>query len=233
MQRQANQIYHEAVTDHNTLWVKHTICQKTESLRGASLSKLCSMVNNNFIFNTKDATFSTKWWVLLHFHSTACAYNQRYNLHQKTVPLLQSIFTSYSTLICSQNPPYNLHQHPLLLYLSNFSPPFFFVQPFKNSTPKIFSLLFCQFRLRQGTRELGSLMRTQTVLISPFFLKVWTAIAGLTITDSSLLRLRKLVYCRCGKLSNPPSFIPSTYFHYFYTLLIPPQELAFSWKPIA
>ena len=233
MERQASQIYYEAITDHNTLWVKHTIYQKTESLRGASLSKLCNMVNNNFILNTKYATFSTKWRVLLHFHNFARAYNQRCNLHQKTVPLLQLIFTSYSTLICSQNPPYDLHQHPLLLYLSNFSPPFFCVQPFKNSTPKIFSLLFCQFRLRQGARELGRLVRTQIVLISHFFLKVWRTIAGLTITDSSLLRLRKLVYCRCSKLSNPPSLIPSTYCHYFHTLLIPPQELTFSWKTIS
>ena len=50
------------------------------------------------------------------------------------------------------------------------------------------------FQLRQGNRELGSLVRTGTVLISPFFLKVWTVITGLTITDSLSLRLRKLVY---------------------------------------
>ena len=149
--------------------------------------------------------------MLLHFHKTTCAYNQCYNLHQKSVPLLQSIFTTYSILICSQKPPYNLLQHPLLLYLSNFSPSFFCVQPSKNSTPKIFSLsqTFCQFRLCQGTKELGSLVRIDTFLISPFFLKVWTAITGLTITDSLSLRLRKVVYCRYGKPSNPPFFIPS------------------------
>ena len=44
-----------------------------------------------------------------------------------------------------------------------------------NPHQKIFSLPqpFRQFRLRQGTRELGSLVRTATVLISSFFLKVW------------------------------------------------------------
>ena len=47
------------------------------------------------------------------------------------------------------------------------------------------------------------------------------------------LRLIKLVYCRCNKPSNPPSLIPSTYFHYFHIQLIPPQELTFSWKPAA
>ena len=35
-----------------------------------------------------------------------------------------------------------------------------------------------------------------------------------------------------GKPSNPPSLISLTYFHYFDTLLIPPQELTFSWKPV-
>ena len=44
------------------------------------------------------------------------------------------------------------------------------------------------------TRELGSLVRTDTVLISPFFLKVRTVIAGLSITDFLSLSLRKLVY---------------------------------------
>ena len=44
----------------------------------------------------------------------------------------------------------------------------------------IFPQTFCQFRLRQGTRELWSIVRTDTVLISPFFLKVWSVIAGLT-----------------------------------------------------
>ena len=35
-----------------------------------------------------------------------------------------------------------------------------------------------------------------------------------------------------GKLSNSPSLIPSTYCHYFHTLLAPSQELTFSWKPV-
>ena len=68
---------------------------------------------------------------------------------------------------------------------------------------------------------------------STFFLKVWTMITGLTITDSLSLKLRKLEYCSCGKPSNPPSFIPSTYCHYFQTQVISPQELTFSWKSVA
>ena len=79
-------------------------------------------------------------------------------------------------------------------------------------------------------RNLGSLLRTGTVLISPFF--VWTVKTGLTITDSLLLRLWILVYFRSGKPSNPPSLIPSDYCHYFHTLIIPPQELTFPWKTL-
>ena len=128
---------------------------------------------------------------------SAPSYKQRYNLHQKTVPLLQSIFTSYSILTCSQN-HYHAHQYSLHLHLclSNFSPPFFWVLSSQQSTPKIFSLLqpFFQFRLRRGTRELRSLVRTNTVLISPFSLKGWKVVTGLTITDFLSLRLRNLVY---------------------------------------
>ena len=52
------------------------------------------MVNDNSIFNTKCPEFSTKWYVLFHFHNPTCAYNVLYNLHQKSVtPLLQLFFT--------------------------------------------------------------------------------------------------------------------------------------------
>ena len=47
-------------TDHNTLWVKQATYHKTESLTAASLSKFDNMVNNNSVFNTKYAEFSTK-----------------------------------------------------------------------------------------------------------------------------------------------------------------------------
>ena len=57
---QANQIYTQAIYKSYTLLVKHPTYQKAESLRAASLSKLDNMVNDNSIFNTKCAEFSTK-----------------------------------------------------------------------------------------------------------------------------------------------------------------------------
>ena len=69
-------------TNHNTLLVKPQTYQKAESLRVATLSKLDNTVNKSSIFNTK-------WFVLFHFHNTACAYSHPYNLHQKSVPPLQ------------------------------------------------------------------------------------------------------------------------------------------------
>ena len=74
----------------------------------------------------------------------------------------------------------------------------------KNLLQNIFPLP----QLIQGIWELESLVSTNIVLISPFFLEVGIVITGLTITDSLLIRFRELVYCRCGKLSHLPSLIP-------------------------
>ena len=67
----------------------------------------------------------------------------------------------------------------------------------------------------QGAR---SIVRTDTFLISFFFLKVWKVITAFTITDSLSLRLRTLMYSRCDKPSYPPFLISSTYCYYFQTL---------------
>ena len=151
-------------------------------------------------------------------------------------PTLQSspkIHSSTSFNFYLPIPPLLVHKiiltiptNSLSLYLSSFLPFSFYVQPSQQSAPKIISLsqLFSQFRLSQGTRELGSLMSTDTVLISPFFFKLWTMITGLIINDS---------YCSDSEnWSNLPFLIPSTYFHYFHILLIAPQELTFPWKPV-
>ena len=79
--------------NHNTLLGKHATYQKAESLRGASLSKLDNTVNNNSNFSAKCPEFSTKWYVLFHFHNPTCAHNHPYNLHQKFVTPLQLFFT--------------------------------------------------------------------------------------------------------------------------------------------
>ena len=86
------------------------------------------------------------------------------------------------------------------LTLPSYMPQKFFTSPFLHATNpiiynKIFSLPqpFSLFRLLQGIKELCSLVTNNTVLISSFFLKVWTVITGLAITNSLLLRLRKLV----------------------------------------
>ena len=81
-------------TDHDTLWVKHATHQKAESLRTASPSNLDKMVSNSSNLNAKYAEFSTKWQMLLHFHNPSCGYNQRCNLYQETVPVIQSILAS-------------------------------------------------------------------------------------------------------------------------------------------
>ena len=125
--------------------------------------------------------------MLLHSQNSTCAYNHLYNVHQISLPPLQSIFNSlfYPYLFKKLS-----SQFPLTLpNLHNFSTPYIFasVQPSQQSTPKVFSLPqpLSQFRLHQAAREIGSLVRTNTVLFSPLTLKVWTVTTRLTITDSS------------------------------------------------
>ena len=136
--------------------------------------------------------------MLLHFRNPIYANNRTYNLHQKSVSLLQSIFTYLFHPYLYLHHPYNPHKYSRFLYLRNISPLYFHEQPSQQSAPKIVSLPqpFIQFRLRQGTRKLGSIVETDIVLVSHFFLKMFTVITGLEATDSLSLRLRKLVYYR-------------------------------------
>ena len=99
------------------------------------------------------------------FSQPNCIDKHLYNLHQKSILLPKSIFTSLFHRYLFTKSSLQSLLISLSLYLSNFSPPFFCVKPSQRSTPKIFSLPqpFSQFRLYQGTRELGSLVRTETL----------------------------------------------------------------------
>ena len=125
----------------------------------------------------------------LHFHNPNCAHNP---LSIQSRPKI-----CVTTLVNFQLsiPPLFLNKiiltiptKTLLLYTSavfclpNFASHIFYL-------PQSFS----QFRLRPEPKDL---VKNDTVLISPFFLKVETLITGLKITDSLSLRLRKLVYYR-------------------------------------
>ena len=174
------------------------------------------MVNSNSIFNIlkslQNGRYSFIFTTLL-VHTTNATIFTKYPFFY-----FSQFSTPYSSLICSQNHRYNLHQHSFFLYLS----------------PTIYTKKILSKSTNPRDQWVtGSLVITETVLISPFLLNIWTVITGLTITDSSLLRLRELVYCRCGKTSNLSSLKPATYCHYFHTLLIPPEELTFPRKSLA
>ena len=180
--------------NHNNLLVKHAIHKKAEFLRASqttlSTTTLCSIQSVlNSMQNSKCSFIITT--LLVHNTTSSISTENPFFYFSQFLP-------PYSTLTCSQNHPYNSQYHSFSLYLSNFSPPYFCVQPY----PKMLSLPqpFSHFRLREGTRELRSLLRTDTVLISPFFLKVWTVITGLTTADSQSPRLKELVYCRWQSL---------------------------------
>ena len=130
--------------------------------------------------------------MFVHFHNPNGAYKHLYNLHQKFVPPLQLIVTS---LFCPYLFIKSFSQSAIILPFS--LPQQFFTSLFlRAALPTIYiksiSLrqLFSQFMLRQGTSEQGSIVRTDTVLASLFFLKVQTGITGITIIDFLLLRLR-------------------------------------------
>ena len=163
------------------------------------------------------------------FISSTLLVHSTNNLHQKSVLLPVNFHLPI--------PPFLVHK--IILTIPNNNPLLYTSLFLRRTIPTIYTKNislphhFCQFRLCQETRDLGSLFSINTVLICPFLLKVWALITGITITDSLSLRIKKLIYFRCGKPSNLPSLIPSTYFHYFHALLILPQELTFPWKPVA
>ena len=206
-------------TDHNTLWVKHPTHEKAESLRATSLSNLNNIVNNNSIFNTKYAEFSTnvRWSFVF------------------TTPLVHTTIGSVST-------------ENLLLYLSQLSPLYLILTcsfPIFSSMPRQFLtslllritipttytknifLIFLNISCRKFCRESCEDWHCFNLSLLPQSMDT-----RITVTDSLWLGLRKLVYT-VGVTSNPPALISYTYFHYVHTLLIPPKELSFPWKPVA
>ena len=216
-------------TDHNTLWVKHPTHEKAESLRATSLSNLNNIVNNNSIFNTKYAEFSTnvRWFFVF------------------TTPLVHTTIGSVST-------------ENLLLYLSQLSPLYLILTcsfPIFSSMPRQFltSLLlritipttytkniFLIFLNISASRDQGARQSCRKFCREScedwhcfnLSLLPQSMDSDTRITNSLLLGLRKLVYT-VGVTSNPPALISYTYFHYVHTLLIPPKELSFPWKPVA
>ena len=164
MPNHANQIFlSSCIQIINTfLSNTHNTLQKVQILRAASPSKLENTVNNNSIFNTKCAEFSTKWKVLIHFHYLTYVYNHSYKLHHKSVPLLQLLFT------CLFSPYFFITSvlKSKSLTLSSSVPQQFFIFLFlctgiRTICKKVFSLpqSFSQFRLRQEPTSKAVLLR--------------------------------------------------------------------------
>ena len=128
------------------------------------------------------------------------------NLHQKSVYLLQSIFTSLLhpylfTKSSLQSRPTALSSIPWQFLTSLFLTVIVPTICTKNiSLPQPFS----QFRLREGNREScrESCEDWHCFNLSLLPQSMDSDISH-TITNSLLLRLRELVCCRCGLLSYP------------------------------
>lgn len=157
-------------------------------------------------------------------------------------------FSYFSALclfpICSQNCPYTPNQHFLPPYFIHFSSPCLLIQPSLQSQPILFSLTSA-IKLIQIVSMAEWVMKSlkiETVLISHCFLKPWKGTTVLTITGSLLLRQNFCIaesnlwwrYLNTGRPTIPPTFpIPSTYYHYFSTILIPSKDLTCFWKAVA
>ena len=118
---------------------------------------------------------------------------------------------------------------PFLYAAAIFHLPVFAYNDLSNLNQKHFLYL-----IRLTNSQCVKVQRSYRVLISPFFLKVWTAIAGLTvhITQAQKIGMLQAVVsdedaCNWnGKPSNPPFLIPSIQ-SLIHTLQIPSQDLAF------
>ena len=111
----------------------------------------CSFIFTTLLVHTTNATISTK-------SRSSTSVNFHYPLWTLLVhKIILAISTDIPFLYISV-----VFHLPVLVQLS------------QQSKPKIFSLPqpFRQFRLNQGTNELGSLVRAGNVLIPSFFLKV-------------------------------------------------------------
>ena len=161
--------------------------------------------------------------MLLHFHNPSCGYNQRCNLYQETVPLLQSIFTSlfHPYLFAKSSlqspltlPFYIAEQLFTSLFLRTTIPAIYTknIFPTSNSLP---------IQAASRYQEVREYCEDWHYLIFPFFLKLWTVIAGLTLNHWFFIaQTQNLYILQVLQPSNPVSLIPSTYFHYFHFQLI-------------
>ena len=103
-----------------------------------------------------------------------------------------------SLLLFNQIIPTTCSNTPFLNTTAVFHLPIFAYNHFSNLHQKYF--LYSSHSansgcIKEGTKEIWNLVRNDTVLISPFFLKVWTMISGFTITDSLSFRLH---WCIAG-----------------------------------
>ena len=128
---------------------------------------------------------------------STCTYNHSHNLHQKFVSTSANFHLPISPLYLFPKPSLQFppisptsvtHQLLSSLFLHTAMPTIFS----KNFFP---TLTIYPIQTTSRDHEQGSLVRTDTVLISSNFSVLWTGIAALTLTDSLSFSLRKLFYC--------------------------------------
>ena len=146
--------YHVTFRSYYLLWVKNTTHQKAKSWKASSLQNgTCS----------------------LNLLNPTCSYSHPNNLHQTFLPTLKQIFSVLFHLpTCSQNHPYNIHQTQGVYTSPIFGIPILYTAIPTISTKTLFpnsNSFPSQLSLHQGFNKQRSLVKTDTVLISPNFPK--------------------------------------------------------------
>ena len=216
---------------------QHNTHQRAEPSRSLSLSKL----------DNKKSIFSTFFFI---FYQPTCSYNHLYNAHQQSLPLLHMFSTSYLTSLQVDKTILKIPSKTPFLYTSTFLQFFSYSYSHPYSFHrKSFPLLqpFSQLRLFQWPNQRRSLVKSETVVISPCFSEAWAVIttpnthshwfhiAQTHKIGKGLFQLVVSVEDACNRNDKAPTppLTFSIYYHYFNILLIDQKNSYASWKPVA
>ena len=130
MASQTNQTYYQAVCRSWYLMGQTDYPSKSWIFKSRFSFKVRQHGQQQLYLPWKYDELFTKWQVLLHFHNPSYAFNHSYKLHQKSIPLLQSTFTSLFHSYFLTNPPLQspaifrlpifAHNHPSNLHQKYF-----------------------------------------------------------------------------------------------------------------
>ena len=210
----------ELNTDHNTLWVKHHARQKAESIR-ATLFQSWTARSTTTLSSIQSILNSPQ-------NVGAPSFSEPYLCKQPPLHSPPKIRSSTSANFHLLSPPLLVHKFILTIPLT---------LPFSIPHQSLTFLLLRTTIPTIYTKNVFPLsyLANSGYVKGPKSCEDWHCfdISNLPQSMDNDSSLEDDACNRNDKPFNPPSPIPSTYCHYFHTLLIPSQKLTFLWKPVA